>query len=165
MRWLRDHGQRRKYVSEELGWNSRLDEIQAAVLRVKLRHIDAWKAARQAHAAQYNTLLGRLPGVVTPPVPAGWEHVYHQYTIRLTGDSPGRDRIQQFLAQRGIVSNVYYPVPLHLQPAFAALGYRRSDLPVAERAAAEILSLPIYPELTAAQIERVAEALAAALRS
>jgi len=160
LRALRDHGQKSEYVAAEQGWNSRLDEIQAAVLRVKLRHLDDWKAARQAHAAQYNTLLGGLAGVVTPQVPAGAEHVYHQYTIR----APQRDRVKQFLASRGISSAVYYPVPLHLQPLYAGLGYKRGDLPEAEHAADEVLSLPIYPELTPAQIKRVAEALAAALR-
>ncbi len=160
LRALRDLGQVRKYVSEEQGWNSRLDEIQAAVLRVKLRHLDRWKAARQAHAARYNTLLGRLPGVVTPQVPAHAEHVYHQYTVRV----PQRDLVQQALAARGIASAVYYPVPLHLQPLYAALGYKRGVLPVAERASQEVLSLPIYPELAAEQIERVADALAADLR-
>ncbi len=160
LRLLRHHGQKRKYIAEEQGWNSRLDEIQAAVLRVKLRHLDRWKEARQAHAAQYHALLGRLPGVVTPQVPAGAEHVYHQYTIRV----PQRDRVKAFLASRGIASAVYYPAPLHLQPLYAELGYERGSLPEAERAAGEVLSLPIYPELTAAQIERVADTLAAALR-
>jgi dTDP-4-amino-4,6-dideoxygalactose transaminase len=160
LRLLRDHGQSRKYVSEEQGWNSRLDEIQAAVLRVKLRHLDRWKASRQAHAAEYNALLGRLPGVVTPHVPDGSEHVYHQYTIRV----PGRDRVREFLADRSIASGVYYPVPLHLQPVFAGLGHKRGELPESERAADEVLSLPVYPELTSEQIARVAEAVAAALR-
>ena len=160
LRLLRDHGQTRKYVSKEQGWNSRLDEIQAAVLRVKLRHLDRWKASRQAHATEYNALLGRLPGVVTPQVPDGSEHVYHQYTIRV----PGRDRVREFLAGRGIASGIYYPVPLHLQPLYAGLGHKRGDLPESERAADEVLSLPVYPELTSEQIARVAEAVAAALR-
>ncbi len=168
LRSLRDHGQQRKYVSEEPGWNSRLDEIQAAVLRVKLRHLDRWNQARRAHAARYTERLRGLPGVVTPVVPQRCEHVYHQYTIRITGSSAElareRDRVQQALASHGVASNVYYPVPLHLQPLYAALGYKRGDFPVAERAADEVLSLPMYPELTAQQIERVAEALAAALK-
>jgi dTDP-4-amino-4,6-dideoxygalactose transaminase len=160
LRLLRNHGQAKKYVSEEQGWNSRLDEIQAAVLRVKLRHLGNWNAARQAHAAEYTARLSGLPGVVAPIVPDGCEHVYHQYTIRM----PERDRVQQALADRGIATAVYYPVPLHLQPLYAGLGHRRGDLPGAERAADEVLSLPMYPELTSVQIERVAEALAAALR-
>lgn len=159
LRALRNHGQTGKYVSETQGWNSRLDEIQAAVLRVKLRHLDAWKAARQAHAARYTALLGSLPGVVTPGVPGHAEHVYHQYTIRV----PERNRVKEFLAGRGIASAVYYPLPLHLQPLYSKLGCRRGDLPVAERAAEEVLSLPMYPELTPEQLERVAGALAAAL--
>lgn len=161
LRLLRDHGQARKYVSEEQGWNSRLDEIQAAVLRVKLRHLESWKAARQAHAAEYSKLLGQIPGVTTPAVPEGSEHVYHQYTIRV----PGRDRVQRALAARGIASTVYYPVPLHLQPLYAALGYKRGDLPEAERASSEVLSLPMYAELRPEQIARVADAIAAALRA
>jgi dTDP-4-amino-4,6-dideoxygalactose transaminase len=160
LRALRHHGQVRKYVSAEQGWNSRLDAIQAAVLRVKLRHLDGWREARQAHAAHYSALLGRLPDVVTPTVPDGSDHVYHQYTIRV----PERDRVRQFLADRGIASTVYYPVPLHLQPLYAPLGYKRGDLPVAERAAEQVLSLPMYPELKPEQIERVADALGAALR-
>ncbi len=160
LRRLRHHGQTRSYIGDELGSNSRLDEIQAAVLRVKLRHLDQWKVARQQRAAQYNSLLGNLPGVVTPRVPAGGEHVYHQYTIRVAQ----RDRVKEFLARRGISTAVYYPMPLHLQPLYAELGYPRGSLPEAERAAEEVLSLPIYPELTEAQMERVSDALAAALR-
>jgi dTDP-4-amino-4,6-dideoxygalactose transaminase len=161
LRLLRDHGQARKYVSEEQGWNSRLDEIQAAVLRVKLRHLDAWKAARQAHAAEYNRLLGQIPGVITPAVPEGCEHVHYQYTIRVAE----RDSVQRALAGRGIASTVYYPVPLHLQPLYAALGYKRGDLPEAERASGEVLSLPMYPELRPDQIARVTKAVAAALKT
>ncbi len=163
VRALRDHGQTEKYVSQEPGWNSRLDEIQAAVLRVKLRHLQEWQRARQAHAVTYNRLLAGAAGVITPQVPAGLEHVYHQYTVRIAGGR--RDRVQAFLAERGIASTVYYPVPFHLQPIYASLGHRRGDFPAAEQAAAEVLSLPVYPELTAAQVERVAEALAAALAS
>jgi dTDP-4-amino-4,6-dideoxygalactose transaminase len=160
LRRLRHHGQTRNYIGDELGSNSRLDEIQAAVLRVKLRHLDQWKAARQQRAAQYNSLLANLPGVVTPQASAGAEHVYHQYTIRV----PQRDRVKEFLARRGISTAVYYPMPLHLQPLHAELGYQRGSLPEAERAAEEVLSLPIYPELTEAQVERVSDTLAAALR-
>ncbi len=164
LRLLRDYGQKRKYISEEQGWNSRLDEIQAAVLRVKLRHLGRWTAARQAHAARYTARLSGLPDIVTPPVPAGREHVYHQYTIRVRGGATARDRVRQFLAARGIASNVYYPVPLHLQPVYASLGYRRGNLPYAERAADEALSLPIYPELTDEQVDGIANAVTAALR-
>jgi dTDP-4-amino-4,6-dideoxygalactose transaminase len=156
LKMLRHHGQSRRYVSDELGWNSRLDEIQAAVLRVKLRHLEQWTAARQAHAARYTELLSGIRGLVTPTVPEGCTHVFHQYTIRV----PDRDRVQRALAERGIASTVYYPVPLHLQPLYGALGYKRGNLPEAEGAAAEALSLPIFPELTSQQIEHVAEVLA-----
>jgi dTDP-4-amino-4,6-dideoxygalactose transaminase len=160
LKMLRHHGQSRKYVSDEPGWNSRLDEIQAAVLRVKLRHLEQWTAARQAHAARYTELLSGIRGLVTPTVPEGCTHVFHQYTIRV----PERDGVQRALAERGIASTVYYPVPLHLQPVYGALGCKRGNLPEAERAAAEALSLPMYPELTSQQIERVTEGIAAALQ-
>ncbi len=169
IRALRHHGQTRQYVSAEQGWNSRLDEIQAAVLRVKMRHLEDWKAARQACAKQYSELLSSISGVVTPLVPAGCEHVYHQYTIRIEGAAhgrfPRRDRVQQYLAQHDVASAVYYPVPLHLQPIYASLGGKRGDLPASECAAQEVLSLPIYPELRLEQVERVAQTLAAAMRS
>lgn len=161
LRALRAHGtSRHKYMSDEQGWNSRLDELQAAVLRVKLRHLDGWMRGRQSVAARYNELLAGIPGVVTPQVAPGCEHVYHQYTVRV----PRRDAVQQRLAEAGVPSTVYYPVPLHLQKMYARLGGRPGQLPVAERAAEEVLSLPVYPELTAAQIHRVAQALAAAVR-
>lgn len=173
LRSLRGHGTtKNKYRSEEQGWNSRLDEVQAAILRVKLHRLDSWKAARQAHAARYDALLAGVEGVTTPALAPGAVHVYHQYTIRVTcgvggrveGQGAARDRVQKALAGQGIASMIYYPVPLHLQPMFAALGHKPGSLPVAERAAAEVLSLPIYPELTPEQIERVAHAVAAAVR-
>lgn len=161
LRALRAHGTKRhKYLSEEQGWNSRLDELQAAILRVKLRHLDDWKHGRQSVAARYNELLGTLHGVVTPKVAAGCEHVYHQYTIRVRN----RDAVQQRLADAGVPSTVYYPAPMHLQKMYAHLGGKPGSLPVAEQAANEVLSLPVYPELTAAQINRVADALAAAVK-
>jgi dTDP-4-amino-4,6-dideoxygalactose transaminase len=155
LRILRNHGQIGKYVSSEPGWNSRLDEIQAAILRVKLRHLPDWQRARQAHAAEYHRLFSAAPGVATPMTPDGCEHVYHQYTIRLER----RDVVQRQLSERKIGSSVYYPVPLHLQPLYASLGYKRGDFPHAERAAQEVLSLPMYPELRCDQIARVAEAV------
>ena len=159
VRILRNHGQTGKYVSSEPGWNGRLDELQAAILRVKLKHLPAWQRARQQHAAEYSALLEKIPGVVTPKIPAGYDHVFHQYTIRVAH----RDRVQQFLAQRKIGSSVYYPVPLHLQPLYASVGHKPGDFPHAERASQEVLSLPMYPELRPEQIRRVAEALAEAL--
>ena len=152
---LRNHGQSTKYVSSEPGWNSRLDEIQAAILRVKLRHLPEWQRARQAHAAEYSKLLLGIPGVAPPLIPEGYEHVFHQYTIRVER----RDALVQILKERKIGSAVYYPVPLHLQPLYASLGHKAGDLPHAEHAALEVLSLPMFPELRSEQITRVAEAV------
>ena len=160
LRSLRDHGTSHKYRSDEIGWNSRLDEIQSAVLRVKLRHLEDWNRQRRAHAAAYHELLGPLPGVVTPTL-GGWgEHVFHQYTVRV----PRRDAVQKALSEQGIATAVYYPVPLHLQPAYTSLGYEPGILPESERAAAEVLSLPMYPELSKESIVRVAGALSETLK-
>ena len=153
---LRNHGQTAKYRSSEPGWNSRLDEIQAAVLRVKLRHLAEWQRARRSHAAEYTRLLQQVPGIMPPHEPEGLEHVYHQYTIR----TEQRDALQQHLAARRIGSTVYYPYPLHLQPLYAHLGHKAGDFPHSERAAQEVLSLPMYPELRKDQIARVVEAIA-----
>jgi dTDP-4-amino-4,6-dideoxygalactose transaminase len=161
MRTLRNHGQTGKYVSAEPGLNSRLDEIQAAILRVKLGHLAEWQRARQAHAAEYTKRLGGIHDVITPAIPVGHEHVFHQYTIRV----PRRDALQQFLAERKIGSTVYYPVPLHLQPLYASLGHKPGDFPASERAAQEALSLPLYPELRGEQIARVAAAIEEFFRS
>src|SRR4029077_11730761 len=156
LRSLRNHGQSAKYVSSGPGWNSRLDEIQAAILRVKLRHLPEWQRARQAHAAAYTKILLCIPGVAPPLVPENYGHAFHQYTIRVGR----RDALQQFLNERNIGSAVYYPVPLHLQPLYASLGHKAGDFPHAERAAQEVLSLPMFPELRPEQITRVAEAVA-----
>jgi len=160
VRTLRNHGQTEKYLSSEAGWNSRLDEIQAAILRVKLRHLSNWQRARQSHAAEYHRLFSQIPGVMPPLAPEGSEHVYHQYTIRI--EQP--EALQKFLSERKIESTVYYPYPLHLQPLYASLGYKAGDLPHSERAAQEVLSLPMYPELRKEQIARVAEAVAEFLK-
>jgi dTDP-4-amino-4,6-dideoxygalactose transaminase len=168
LRALRNHGQTGQYLSTERGWNSRLDELQAAILRVKLRHMADWTAKRQAHAQLYDSLLRDVPGIVTPRVPTGREHVYYLYTIRVGGRAGGytrsnekgnearSDLVQQRLKERGVASTVYYPVPLHLQPLYALLGGKPGDLRVSERASREVLSIPIYPELTSGQIEHVA---------
>ena len=136
---------------------------------MKLRHLADWTAARQAHAVLYDSLLADLPGIVPPRVPPGREHVYYLYTIRVEGRAGGytrpndqgnesrSDLVQQRLKDRGIASVVYYPVPLHLQPLYASLGGKPGDLRVSERAAREVLSIPLYPELTREQIERVAQ--------
>ena len=160
VRTLRNHGQAAKYLSNEPGWNSRLDEIQAAILRVKLRHLSNWQRARQDHAAEYNRLFSQIPGVMPPLAPEGFEHVYHQYTIRIEP----RDALHKFLSERKIGSTVYYPCPLHLQPLYASHGHKTGDFPHAERAAKEVLSLPMYPELRKEQIARVAEAVAEFLK-
>jgi len=169
LRALRNHGQTALYLSTERGWNSRLDEMQAAVLRVKLRHLAEWTAKRQVHARLYDSLLKELPGIVLPRVPSGREHVYYLYTIRVEGRAGGNTRpnekgnearsdlVQQRLKERGVASMVYYPVPLHLQPLYALLGGKPGDLRVSERAAREVLSIPIYPELKSGQIEHVAK--------
>jgi dTDP-4-amino-4,6-dideoxygalactose transaminase len=172
LRALRNHGQTGRYLSTERGWNSRLDELQAAILRVKLRHLADWTATRQANARLYDSLLRALPGITLPCVPAGHEHVYYLYTVRIAsrtagrgaGDDPGSgaarsDLVQQRLAERGIASTVYYPVPLHLQPLYAGLGGKPGDLRISERASTEVLSLPMYPELTRVQIEHVAQSV------
>jgi UDP-2-acetamido-2-deoxy-ribo-hexuluronate aminotransferase len=172
LRALRNHGQTGRYLSTERGWNSRLDELQAAILRVKLRHLADWTVARQAHARRYDSLLRDLPGITLPRVPAGREHVYYLYTIRFAGTVASRnpagetrsDLVQQRLAERAIASVVYYPVPLHLQPLYASLGGKPGDFRASERASREVLSIPLYPELTPTQIERVAQALRDALR-
>jgi len=160
IRTLRNHGQSEKYRSTEPGWNSRLDEIQAAILRVKLRHLPDWQRARQYHAAEYNRLLSQIPGVMPPLAPEEYEHVYHQYTIRIEY----RDALQKFLSERKIGSTIYYPYPLHLQPLYASLGHKPGDFPHSERAAQEVLSLPMYPELRNEQIARVVDAVAEFLK-
>jgi dTDP-4-amino-4,6-dideoxygalactose transaminase len=160
IRRLRNHGQTGKYISSEPGWNSRLDEMQAAILRVKLRHLSDWQKARRSNAAEYTRLLQQIPGVMPPAEPEGFEHVYHQYTIRIEK----RDELQRHLANRNIGSTVYYPHPLHLQPLYASLGHKAGDFPHAERAAQEVLSLPMFPELRKEQIVRVVEAVAEFLK-
>ena len=161
IRRLRNHGQTAKYVSSEPGLNSRLDELQAAILRVKLRHLPDWQGARQALAAEYTRHFSQLPGIMPPLAPEAYEHVYHQYTIRLEN----RDTLQKVLAEKKIGSAVYYPVPLHLQPLYAPLGHKRGDFPHAEHAAEEVLSLPMYPELRSSQLTRVAETVTEFVKS
>ncbi|MBV6698731.1 DegT/DnrJ/EryC1/StrS aminotransferase family protein [Kitasatospora aureofaciens] len=162
VRLIGDHGARDKYVHERIGFNSRMDALQAVVLRAKLRRLPAWNAARRAAAARYDALLGGLDGLTLPRTAPGNEHVWHLYAVRI---GPGRDRDAVLAALRaaGIGAGVHYPVPVHLQPAFRSLGYREGAFPVAERAARELLSLPLHPHITEAQQVRVAEALAGAL--
>jgi dTDP-4-amino-4,6-dideoxygalactose transaminase len=158
MRMLRDHGSRHRYEHEVMGVNARMDEIQAAILRVKLPYLDQWNAKRQAHAQRYSE---RLRGVVTAvPEAQPWAtHVYYVYVVQV----PDRERVRESLAERGILTGVHYPIPLHLQPACAQYGYKQGSLPVTEEAAEHILSLPMYAELTEEQIHQVCDALAGAL--
>ena len=160
LRSLRAHGATKKYFSVEQGWNSRLDEIQAAILRVKLRYLNGWSAGRRERAAFYDKLFKNVPGVVTPFIAEKNEHVFHQYTVRVQR----RDAVAKQLTERGISSTVYYPTPIHMQPIYSNLGYKQGDLPHSEQAANEALSLPIYPELTDNQVESVVESLADVLR-
>ena len=150
VRTLRPHGSRKKYHHEMVGINSRLDEIQAAVLLVKLKYIDRWNGLRQKHAALYDRGLAGLP-VTTPACPKGATHIYHLYSVL----TPERVRLAAFLKQRQIGSGVYYPLPLHLQPCYKQLGYHAGDLPVSERLSREVLSLPMYPELSSGAITKV----------
>lgn len=150
-RLLRNYGQKVRYYHSIKGFNSRLDEIQAAILRVKLRHLDAWNEARRRKALLYNQLL-EGSGVITPLEMDYARHVYHLYVIR----SHRRDDLQQFLAKNGVGTVIHYPVPVHLQEAYQELGYKQGEFPVAEAYAKEIVSLPMYPELSDESIRRVA---------
>lgn len=155
MRVLRVHGGEPKYHHSLIGGNFRLDEIQAAVLNVKLKYLDRWMEARNAHARQYTERLREKAaghGIVTPAPGRGGRHVWNQYVIRV----PRRDELRQHLAAAGVGTEIYYPIPLHLQQCFAYLGHRRGDLPESERAAQEVLALPVFPELSPAQIDYVA---------
>ncbi len=154
-RMLRAHGSRRKYYNETVGYNSRLDALQAAILRVKLPHVDRWNAERRKVAERYNQLLAGTPGLVLPEVSEG--HVFHQYTVRVLEGQ--RDRVKQALAEAGIGTMVYYPVPLHRLPVY---GYSEGVFPEAERAATEVLSLPMGPFVGVKEQERVAQHLGVA---
>jgi dTDP-4-amino-4,6-dideoxygalactose transaminase len=164
MRNLRNHGSPRRYYHEEVGWNCRMDAIQAAVLRVKLTHIDTWNQQRRLRAANYDRLLAdaglvsrkndsQVKSLQTSPHAF---HVFHQYVIR----AHRRDELRKFLSDRKVGTEIYYPIPLHLQPCFAYLGYCEGDLPESERAAREVLALPMFPELTDAEQKYVVESIA-----
>jgi dTDP-4-amino-4,6-dideoxygalactose transaminase len=173
MRRLRNHGSPRRYVHEEFGWNCRLDAIQAAVLRVKLKYVEGWNAARRQRAARYDQLFAasgvasageQAAGTATentapiqlPRTSAQAHHVFHQYVVR----AYRRDELREFLTARKIGTEVYYPIPLHLQPCFAYLGYLEGDFPEAERAAKEVLALPMFPELTEEEQRWVVKSIA-----
>lgn len=154
---LRTHGSRRTYYHEIVGYNSRLDALQAAVLRAKLPYLEQWSAARRRNAAYYDAAFADIAQVTTPYVDPANTSIYNQYTIRVQQ----RDALQAHLKERGIGSSVYYPLPLHLQPCFAYLGYKQGQFPESERAASEVLSLPVFPELTTAQRDEVVDAVRA----
>lgn len=156
---LRVHGSKKKYYHEWIGVNSRLDALQAAVLRVKFRHLDSWSEGRQRNADLYRKLLAEMHVPVVPPVPAPYQtrHIYNQFCIV----SDKRDALQAYLKEKGIGTEVYYPLPLHLQPCFAHLGHKRGDFPVSERLALESLALPIHSELAAEDIEMVCSTIKA----
>lgn len=154
LRILREHGSKPKYYHKWIGGNFRLDALQAAVLRIKLRHLDAWSKKRQENARRYDAMFAGTK-VVTPKIAKGNVSIYNQYCIRV----PNRDKLREHLNAQGIGNEVYYPVPLHMQECFKHLGGKAGDLPVSEKAAAEVLAIPIYPELTEAQQQRVAETI------
>lgn len=156
LRMLRNYGQREKYHHLMKGYNRRLDTLQAAVLRVKLPHLDGWNEARRQHAKRYTALLADLDGIVTPPYQApNAEPVYHLYIIR----TKERTKLQTLLNSKKISTGIHYPVPIHLQPAYQDLGYRKGDFPITERYANEILSLPMYPELPYEAVNYVVDAI------
>lgn len=155
VRLLRTHGAGQTYVHELVGTNSHLDTLQAAVLLVKLRHLDEWNAKRRAHAAYYNARLSELPEVKIPVEARGNYHIYHQYVIRL----PERDAARELFQERGIGCGVFYPVPLHKQECFAFLDCGKIPCPEAEKASREVFALPIYPELTQEQLDEVITAV------
>ncbi len=152
---LRTHGSVKTYFHEEVGYNSRLDTLQAAVLSAKLPFLAGWSAKRRENAAFYNAAFADVTDIVTPFVEPANESIFNQYTIR----TPQRDKLKEHLAAKGIGHSVYYPLPLHLQPCFAYLGYTAGSCPESEKAAHEVLSLPVYPELTRAQLDEVVAAV------
>jgi dTDP-4-amino-4,6-dideoxygalactose transaminase len=160
VRQLRDHGSEQRYHHLEIGFNSRMDEIQAAILRIKLRHLEEWNARRRGHAETYARLLADA-GVGLPQTGHDRTHVWYVFVIR----APDRDHLQQVLTERGVGTGIHFPVPIHLQQATKSLGYRIGDLPHTEQAAREVLSIPMYPELSGAQLEWVAASIHEAARA
>lgn len=167
MRMIKEHGSYVRYYHDEIGINSRLDAVQAAILSVKLRYLDTWNQQRQVIAQRYTDLLSPVPGLQLPQAPTGGTTVWNQYTIRVldsttasTDDLPNlRDHVRHALQEQDIISMIYYPIPLHLQTVYRSLGYAPGRLPNAELAAHQVLSLPMFPELTAEEQERVVYAL------
>lgn len=161
MQILREHGQSRKYYHSMVGWNCRMDGIQAAVLQIKLRHLDQSNGLRHQHAALYNQLLQGVEEVILPTEAAHGTHVYHIYALRVRE----RDELMRQLGEAGIGTGIHYPVPVHLQEAYRDLGLREGDFPIAERVSTELISLPMFPELTDAQIRTVTDRVKESLRS
>jgi dTDP-4-amino-4,6-dideoxygalactose transaminase len=167
-RVLRAHGMRHRYYHEEVGWNSRLDSLQAAILEVKLRYLPGWNQQRRDHAARYDQLFRDAnltgstvkEGIVLPFTAPHAGHIFHQYVIR----APRRDELRQYLTNRQIGTEIYYPLPLHLQSSLASLGYKRGDFPISEAAAHEVLALPMYPELREDEQETVVDTIASFYR-
>ena len=153
LRVLKEHGQKNRYYYEEIGVNSRLDAIQAAILQIKLPYLDIWNNQRRKVASRYHQFLNQIPGIITPQELAGGMGVWNQYTIRVLGNK--RDLIRSKLQERGVNTMVYYPHALHLQPVYESLGYKQGQLPVAEQACQEVLSLPMFPELSEEQQDQV----------
>ena len=164
LQMFREHGSRQRYYHEAIGVNSRLDAIQAAILRVKLPHLDLWNQQRSAVASRYQQLLADIPGIITPQVTPGGESAWNQYTIRVvaptgTDAAAHRDRVRASLQEAGVISMIYYPLPLHLQAVYQNLGYPVGSFPNTERVSHEVLSLPMFPELTFEEQQRVVYAL------
>jgi dTDP-4-amino-4,6-dideoxygalactose transaminase len=155
---LRDHGQAQKYYHDTEGYNGRLDAIQCGFLSVKLKHLPQWTDARRRNAKLYSEMLKPIPGIVAPFEPEWAKAVYHLYIVRVKN----RESLQKKLGDQGVNTGLHYPVPLHLQKAYTHLGYTTGDFPVTEKAAAEILSLPMFPGLTEEQVKRVVAALKSA---
>jgi dTDP-4-amino-4,6-dideoxygalactose transaminase len=155
LRRLRMHGGMKTYFHDEVGYNSRLDALQAAVLLAKLPHLESWSAARRRNAEYYNAAFAGSSDLKTPVIDPANVSIYNQYTLRV----PKRDELQEHLKKKGIGNSVYYPLPLHLQPCFEYLGYAEGAFPESERAAKEVISLPIYPELTNTQLDEVIDAV------
>ena len=152
MKMIRDHGQVKKYYHDIEGYNGRLDSIQAGWLSVKLRHLAKWNQSRREHAHRYHQLFAEVKGVVTIPVEAAWtKGVYHLYVVRVAD----REALQAHLAEAGIGTGIHYPIPLHLQKAYQHLNYKKGDFPSTERVAAEIVSLPMFPQLKQDQLALV----------
>ena len=170
LRMFREHGSRQRYYHEAIGVNSRLDAIQAAVLQVKLQHLDRWNQQRAEVADRYQHLLAHIPGIVTPQSTLGGESVWNQYTIRVVAPlgidaAAYRDRVRASLLEAGVISMIYYPLPLHLQEVYQDLGYPAGSFPVTELVSHQVLSLPMFPEITLEEQQRVVHALKDAIES